>query len=296
MAFVPYMAAGFAVDKLMGGDGLKGAALGGLGGAGLTGAFSGLGGTAAATTGGASSLGSGAALMGGGSTAATGGALGSGMGLSSIANPLAGATPLSSSSMGLSSIANPLAGASPISTPTLESLNAMSQVNPATTGGLSEGISAFTPDGISGTVGGNTGVFDQLTSNQTRNSALTGNKGLLDTAFENTTLNDFTNPVTNLLGRAQEGIDSNWADMSNFEKAQAGMGVASLGTTDDTKNKIQAQRPVVIPGKPAGKGVTAANVGANVEQPFTEYSATTIPQNLSREQLEELRLNEQFGL
>ena len=33
MAFVPYMVGGFAVDKLMGGDGLKGAALGGLGGA-----------------------------------------------------------------------------------------------------------------------------------------------------------------------------------------------------------------------------------------------------------------------
>ena len=172
----------------------------------------------------------------------------------------------------------------------------MSQVNPATTGGLSEGISAFTPDGISGTVGGDTGLFGQLTSNQTRNSALTGNKGLLNTAFENTTLNDFTNPITNLLGRAQEGIDSNWADMSNFEKAQAGMGVASLGTQDDTMNKIQAQRPVVIPGKPTGTGVTAANVGANVERPFAEYSATTIPQNLSREQLEELRLNEQFGL
>lgn len=296
MAFVPYMAAGFAVDKLMGGDGLKGAALGGLGGAGLTGAFSGLGGATAATTGGASSLGSGAALMGGGSTAATGGALGSGMGISSIANPLAGATPLSSSGMGLSSIANPLAGASPISTPTLESFNAMSQVNPATTGGLSEGISAFTPDGISGTVGGNTGLLGQLTSNQTLNSSLTADKGLLDTAFENATLNDFTNPVTNLLSKAQDGIDSNWSDMSNFEKAQAGMGVASLGTTDDTKNQIQAQRPVVIPGKPPGKGVTAANVGINVQRPFTEYSATTIPQNLSREQLEELRLNEQFGL
>ncbi len=33
MAFVPYMVGGFAVDKLMGGNGLKGAALGGLGGA-----------------------------------------------------------------------------------------------------------------------------------------------------------------------------------------------------------------------------------------------------------------------
>lgn len=33
MAFVPYMVGGYAVDKLMGGNGLKGAALGGLGGA-----------------------------------------------------------------------------------------------------------------------------------------------------------------------------------------------------------------------------------------------------------------------
>jgi len=275
MAFVPYMAAGFAVDKLMGGDGLKGAALGGLGGAGLTGAFSGLGGTAAATTGGASSLGSGAALMGGGSTAATGGALGSGMGISSIANPLAGASPLSSSGMGLSSIANPLAGASPISTPTLESLNAMSQVNPATTGGLSEGISAFTPDGISGTVGGNTGLFGQLTSNQALNSSLTADKGLLNTALENTPIGKIASPVGDLLGQAQSGIDEGWEEMSNLEKAQAGMGVASLGTQDDTKNRIQAQAPVVIPGKPTGTGVTAANVGINVQRPFTEYAATT---------------------
>ena len=73
------------------------------------------------------------------------------------------------------------------------------------------------------------------------------------------------------------------------------MGLANLGTTDDTKNKIQAQRPVVIPGKPAGTGVTSANVGINVERPFTEYSATTIPQNLSREQLEELKLQELYG-
>ena len=298
MAFVPYMAAGFAVDKLMGGDGLKGAALGGLGGAGLTGAFSGLGGATAATAGGASSLGSGAALMGGGSTAATGGALSSGLGLSSIANPLAGATPLSGSGMGLSSIANPMAGASPISAPTFESLNAMSQVNPATTGGLSEGISAFTPDGIAGTMDGSTGLFGQATSNQTLNSALTADKGLLNTALENTPLSSLGNLSNNgmsLLGRSQDAIDSNWADMSNFEKAQAGMGVASLGTQDDTKNQIQAQAPRVIPGKPPGTGITSANVAANIEQPFTEYSATTIPQNLSREQLEELKLQELYG-
>lgn len=245
MAFVPYMAAGFAVDKLMGGDGLKGAALGAAGGAGLTGAFGG----GAATAGGASSVASNtfptllSSAGGAGSGAAT-----TGLGT-------------------LSTIANPMAGMSPAAN--------IGVLNPATTGGLSEGISAFTPNGISGTLEGNTGLFGQLTSNQTLNSALTADKGLLNTALENTPIGKIASPVGDLLGQAQSGIDEGWEEMSNLEKAQAGMGVASLGTQDDTKNRIQAQAPVVIPGKPTGTGVTAANVGINVQRPFTEYAATT---------------------
>ena len=243
MAFVPYMAAGFAVDKLMGGDGLKGAALGGLGGAGLTGAFGG----GAATAGGASSVASNTfpTLL---SSAGGSGAASTGLGT-------------------LSTIANPMAGMSPAAN--------IGVLNPATTGGLSEGISAFTPDGISGAVGENTGLFGQLTSNQALNSSLTADKGLLNTALENTPIGKIASPVSDLLGQAQSGIDEGWKEMSNLEKAQAGVGLAGLGTQDDTMNKIQAQAPVVIPGKPTGTGVTAANVGINVQRPFTEYAATT---------------------
>lgn len=243
MAFVPYMAAGFAVDKLMGGDGLKGAALGGLGGAGLTGAFGG----GAATAGGASSVASNTfpTLL---SSAGGSGAASTGLGT-------------------LSTIANPMAGMSPAAN--------IGVLNPATTGGLSEGISAFTPDGISGAVGENTGLFGQLTSNQALNSSLTADKGLLNTALENTPIGKIASPVSDLLGQAQSGIDEGWEEMSNLEKAQAGVGLAGLGTQDDTMNKIQAQAPVVIPGKPTGTGVTAANVGINVQRPFTEYAATT---------------------
>ena len=247
MAFVPYMAAGFAVDKLMGGDGLKGAALGGLGGAGLTGAFGG----GAATAGGASSV----------------------AGPTSMMQTLATPTFTTGAGTGIGGAGMTTIGAN---TPMgLSNATQFGSVNPLTTGSFSEGISAFTPKGIPGTVGGNTGLFGQLTSNQTLNSALTADKGLLNTALENTPIGKIASPVGDLLGQAQSGIDKGWEDMSNLEKAQAGMGVASLGTQDDTKNRIQAQAPVVIPGKPTGTGVTAANVGINVQRPFTEYAATT---------------------
>ena len=300
MAFVPYMVGGFAIDKLMGGNGVKGA----LAGTGL-GMFAGPAAAGAAvTSGGASTLGSGAALMSGASTAPLGGAaLGSGMGLSSIANPLAGATPLSSSGMGLSSIANPLGGASPISSPTFESINAMSQVNPATTGGASEGISMYTPEGLPGTVKGNTGLIGQQTSNQAWDAGLTERKGLLDTSFENASAGDVFdyagNKIKTGFNSATDYIDKEYEDMTSMEKLEVGMGAAQLGTTDETNNQIQAQAPRVL-GKTPGKDVTAPILSidipdSSIDIPDSDYSATTIPQNLSRAQLKELKLQELYG-
>ena len=77
MAMIPYMAAGYAADRLMGGSGMTGLALGtGVGAVGGFGALgSALGGTTAA---GANSLGAGAGLMGGTGTTVGGSALGLG--------------------------------------------------------------------------------------------------------------------------------------------------------------------------------------------------------------------------
>jgi len=77
MAMIPYMAAGYAADRLMGGNGMTGLALGtGVGAVGGFGALgSALGGTTAA---GANSLGAGAGLMGGTGTTVGGSALGIG--------------------------------------------------------------------------------------------------------------------------------------------------------------------------------------------------------------------------
>lgn len=274
MAMIPYMAAGFAVDKLMGGNGMTGLALGtGVGSAGGFGALGeAIGGATAATSGGASTLGSGAALMGGGSTAATGGAtalqaantfptLLSSTG--ALSNGSAATTGLGT----LSTVANPMAGMSPAANFNL------GVVNPATTGGLSEGISAFTPDGISGTVGGNTGLFGQATSNQALNSALTADKGLLNTALENTGL-DFVGNSINFVGnKAQEGltdIDKTFEDMSNMEKVQSAMVASNVGL-DDTQNKIQANAPRILPGKPIGTGVTSANLAINRAEPGVTF-------------------------
>ena len=78
MAMIPYMAAGYAADRLMGGNGMTGLALGtGVGAVGGFGALGSALGGASAT--GANTLGAGAGLMGGtGTTAIGGSALGLG--------------------------------------------------------------------------------------------------------------------------------------------------------------------------------------------------------------------------
>ena len=151
---IPYMAGGYAIDRLMGGDGKVGLAVGtGVGGFG-TGAFSGALGSEAATA--------------GMTTAATEGAVAS-------TSPLLFSNPASAGGSGLGGLggAGMFEGAS------------LGTVNPLTTGGFSESISPFTPLGGAG-VGGNVGFLGQPISNQVMNSALTGEKGLLGYGLENT--------------------------------------------------------------------------------------------------------------
>lgn len=285
MAFVPYMVGGFAIDKLMGGNGVKGA----LAGTGL-GMFAGpAAGAAAVTSGGASTLGSGAALMSGGSTAATGG-LGANFAASTIANPLAAATPISSATSGAASSIMPSHLTNSMGTAS----GNFGTVNPATTGGASEGISMYTPNGLSGTVGGNTGLIGQQTSNQAWDSALTSRKGLFDTAFENASASDVFdyagNKIKTGFNSATDYIDKEWEEMSTMEKMQSGMVASNLGTTDETKNQIQAQAPGVL-GKTPGTKVRAPIVAIDV--PGTE--ATTSGANLTQEEIEMRRLREMYG-
>jgi len=171
MAMVPYMAAGYAMDRMMGGNGTTGLAIGtGVGGFG-TGAFAGaLGsGTAGAATAGAAGS---TSMM---STLAAEGAL-AGAGAGAGAGVGTGAT------MGASSIANPMAGMSPVAE--------FGTVNPLTTGGFNESISPFTPQGSEFGVAGSTNIFGSPISNQTVNSALTQDKGLLNRAIEDSYIQD----------------------------------------------------------------------------------------------------------
>jgi len=150
MAFVPYMAAGFAVDKLMGGDGIKGALMG-AGGSFLPGMLA-SGAGAAATTGAATAAASNTMPLLMTNSAALGG---SGLGATMGAGALEG----------------------------------FGAVNPLTTGGFAESISPFTQLGIEGGIQGvNTGLFGQEISKQGLDSAL--NPRFLGGALDNSLLGD----------------------------------------------------------------------------------------------------------
>ena len=222
---VPYMAAGYAADRMMGGNGMTGLALGtGVGAVG-SGAFAGsaLGSTGAAA--GASTAGSTLASP----TIATGASTGiGGAGMSTIgAN-----TPMG-----------------------LPSANSFGTVNPLTTGGISESISPFTPNGTSG-IGGNTGFLGQPISNQTVNSALTQNKGLLEMGLENTPVQD-----------GFDMINDGYENMSLMDS----VGVAQLGgKAIDASNPPppRAAPPQVVKGKTSSVGKPLA---INVQRPNTKF-------------------------
>jgi hypothetical protein len=222
MAMVPYMAAGYAADRMMGGNGMTGLAVGTGVGAFGSGALGG------------SALGSTSAVSGAGSAAST----------SMMTNPAL--TSGAGSTMGVSSIANPMAGMSPSN---------MGAVNPLTTGGINESISPFTPNGTSG-IGGNVGILGQPISNQTVNSALTANKGLLNMGLENT--------------RIQDGFDfinDGYENMSFMDS----VGAAQLGgQAIDANNPPPppAAPPQVAKGKVSSVGKPLA---INVQRPNTRF-------------------------
>jgi len=245
MAMIPYMAAGYVADRAMGGNGMTGLAVGtGVGGLG-TGTFAGaLGSGAAGTAGAAGST----SMM---STLAAEGALaGAGAGVGT------GAT------MGASSIANPMAGMSPVAE--------FGTVNPLTTGGFSESISPFTPLGGAG-VGGNVGFLGQPISNQVRNSALTGEKGLLGYGLENTMIGDGFNSLTGT-------INDGYENMSFMDKVgTTQMGGKVIDATNQPPPQLQVRDPQLKPSK-------EVTVGSPVQITMSEPNTTFVdPRKLYEE-------------
>lgn len=224
MAMIPYMAGGYAIDRMMGGDGKVGLALGtGVGGFG-TGTFAGALGGEAATA--------------GATAAATEGAVAS-------TSPLLFSTPASAGGSGLGGLggAGMFEGAS------------LGTVNPMTTGGFSESISPFTPLGGAG-VGGNTGFLGQPISNQVMNSALTGEKGLLNYGLENTFVQD-----------GFDFINEGWDGMSFMDKANTGMlGSQAIDAVNAPPEQLQVAQPQM---KPAKQPTVGSPLAINVQAPNT---------------------------
>ena len=133
-------------------------------------------------------------------------------------------------------------------------------VNPLTTGGFSESISPFTPQGSEFGIAGSTNLFGSPISNQTVNSALTQNKGLLNRAIEDSYVQD-----------GFDFINDGWEGMSFMDKANTGM----MGSNAIDAMNQEPQYPMVppppqlMPRKPLA---TRGNpLSIQVGKPFTKY-------------------------
>tara|TARA_R110000822_G_scaffold267177_1_gene390780 strand:+ start:666 stop:1487 length:822 start_codon:yes stop_codon:yes gene_type:complete len=257
MAFVPYMAAGFAVDKLMGGDGMKGALLG-AGGSFLPGMLA-SGAGAAATTGAATAaaantmplLMTNSAALGGSGLGLGAGAMSTGLGTYSTAlNPMAGMSPFAS-------------GSGP---------GVIGSVNPLTTGGFSESISPFTQLGVDGGIqGANTGFFGQEISKQGLDSAL--NPKLFNGALENT----FVGDGLEYLGKGKDFIDSEWEDMSFTDQLTAG--TTGMSAID---NATQQENMIVPPVRPIERRQLTPTKGKPLVTQIQGLQQAA-PQNMTRQ-------------
>ena len=245
MAMVPYMAGGYAIDRMMGGDGKLGLALGTGAGAFGTGA---IGGSALAGTG------------------ATAGAAGSTSMMTTLAAPTATTGLGAGATMGASSIANPMAGMSPVA-----SANSLGTVNPLTTGGFSESISPFTPQGSEFGIAGSTNLFGSPISNQTVNSALTQNKGLLNRAIEDSYVQD-----------GFDFINDGWEGMSLMDKANTGMlGSQAIDAANPTPQYPQVAPPQIAQRKPVA---TSGNpLSIQVGRRNTEFVDPVDPEQLYKD-------------
>jgi hypothetical protein len=208
---IPYMAGGYAIDRMMGGDGKMGLALGTGAGAFGTGAIGG----SALTGATASTAGSTSMMMHPTLTAGVGTGVGTGIGGAGMTT-IGANTPMG-----------------------LTSANSFGTVNPLTTGGVSESISPFTPMGTSG-IGGNVGFLGQPISNQAVNSSLTEAKGLLDWGTENSFVQD-----------GFDFINDGWEGMSLMDKANTGMlGSQAIDAANPEPQYPQVAPPQIAERKP----------------------------------------------
>jgi len=212
MAMIPYMAGGYAIDRMMGGDGKMGLALGTGAGAFGTGAIGG----SALTGATASTAGSTSMMMHPTLTAGVGTGVGTGIGGAGMTT-IGANTPMG-----------------------LTSANSFGTVNPLTTGGFSESISPFTPQGSEFGIAGSTNLFGSPISNQTVNSALTQNKGLLNRAIEDSYVQD-----------GFDFINDGWEGMSLMDKANTGMlGSQAIDAANAAPQYPQVAPPQIAQRKP----------------------------------------------
>ena len=226
---IPYMAGGYVADRAMGGNGMTGLAIGtGVGGFG-TGAFSG-------------ALGSGAA--------GTAGAAGSTSMMQTLATPTLTTGAGVGGTMGVSSISNPMAGASPVAQ--------FGSVNPLTTGGFNESISPFTKAGSEFGVAGSTNLFGSPISNQTVNSSLTQDKGLLNRAIEDSYVQD-----------GFDFINKGYEGMSLMDKVgTAQMGGQVIDATNPPPPPLQVREPQI---KPSKKVTVSSPLQVTMSEPNTTF-------------------------
>jgi hypothetical protein len=243
MAMIPYMAAGYAADRLMGGNGMTGLALGtGVGAVGGFGALgSALGGTTAA---GANSLGAGAGLMGGTGTTVGGSALGIGSSIPATAGGysslLGGETILQPYNVGMGGVESTLGAYNP----------AQFSAERAVQGSAAGLYPDYTPIPIGGYVPSATELETAA------NLKLIG--GLTDSV-----------PEPTLFERGSDYMSGLFDDVTGKDVTSGAMQVSNMvDQRQQAQNMIQPPAPQIQRGK---EPTNAAPLAINVPAPNREY-------------------------
>lgn len=267
MAMIPYMAAGFAVDKLMGGSGYTGLALGtGVGAAGGFGALGEMFGSAIPSATGANSLGAGAGLMGGTGTAVGGAATGIGTSIPATAGGysslLGGETMLQPYNIGM--------------------------------GGVESTLGAYNPAQFGAVQGSAAGLYPDYTSIAAeRIGGYVPSATELETAANLKQLGGLTDlvPEPSLFERGSDYVSGLFDDITGKDVTSASMSLANMAD----KQQAQAQRMIQPPTmKPAKQPTISKPVQTTVSEPKKKitqvpYEAQTFPLP-EEERLQILRL------
>jgi len=265
MAMIPYMAAGYAADRLMGGSGMTGLALGtGVGAVGGFGALgSALGGTTAT---GANSLGAGAGLMGGTGTTVGGSALGLGSSIPATAGGysslLGGETILQPYNVGMGGVESTLGAYNPAQFGAVQ--GSAAGLYPDYTPIAAERIGGYVPSATELETAANLKQFGGLTDSV---------------------------PEPTLFERGSDYMSGLFDDVTGKDVTSASMSLANMAD----KQQQQAQRMIQPPTvKPAKQPTISKPVQATVSEPKKKitqvpYEAQTFPLP-EEERLQILRL------